>query len=180
MRPAAIMGRCPARSERPAPAVTPRVPGLETCLPPYRCLAQRPDAPRTIRCTRIAKVGCGIRKFPGDPGRELGRYRGVQAVAVPGPGKVVSGGKDGAVRLWDPEVPGGPERELGRHDGWAVAVGAGLRGKSSTNEPPSVPRIPQYQQEILNLGHVGHRVLGQVAAAGPREPDLLCRRCSGR
>ena len=58
----------------------------------------------------------------------LGGHKGL-AVAVTGEGRVVSGGADGAVRLWDPSLPGDPGRELGRHKGpvWAVAVtGEGL------------------------------------------------------
>jgi hypothetical protein len=39
----------------------------------------------------------------------------VTAVAVTADGLVVSGGVDGAVRLWDPALPGDPGRELARH-----------------------------------------------------------------
>jgi WD40 repeat protein len=42
--------------------------------------------------------------------------------AWPGEGLIVSGGDDGAVRLWDPRTPGDPGRELGRHDRAVPAV----------------------------------------------------------
>ena len=58
-------------------------------------------AARTVRC------GCGTRAPPVTRGRELGRHDGaVSAVAVTGEGRVVSGGADGTVRLWDPRNPG--------------------------------------------------------------------------
>ena len=57
--------------------------------------------------------------------RNMGFHNGsVWALAVTGQGKIVSGGYDGAVRLWDPDAPGDPGRELGRHKSavWALAV----------------------------------------------------------
>ena len=47
---------------------------------------------------------------PADPGAdpaELGRHDGpVRAVAVLADGRVVTGGNDGRVLMWDPAVPG--------------------------------------------------------------------------
>ena len=39
-------------------------------------------------------------------------------------GRVVTGGDDGRVLVWDPAAPGAAPAELGRHDSgvWAVAV----------------------------------------------------------
>jgi WD domain, G-beta repeat len=57
----------------------------------------------------------------------LGRVKGdVRAVAVTGDGLVVSGGRDGTPRMWDPAAPGDPGRELGRDEGevWSMAVTA--------------------------------------------------------
>jgi WD40 repeat protein len=57
----------------------------------------------------------------------LGRVNGdVRAVAVTGAGLVVSGGRDGTLRMWNPATPGDPGRELGRDEGevWSVAVTA--------------------------------------------------------
>ena len=55
---------------------------------------------------------------------ELGGYPGAAlAVAVLPDGRVVSGGWDGRVLVWDPARPGGGPVELGRHhDGAALAV----------------------------------------------------------
>jgi WD40 repeat protein len=54
---------------------------------------------------------------------ELGRHRRglVAAVAVLPDGRVVTGGEDSRVLLWDPAVPG-LAAELGRHDGGLTAV----------------------------------------------------------
>ena len=53
---------------------------------------------------------------------ELGRHDGpVNAVAVLPDGRVVTGGDDGRVLVWDPAPPGAGPAELGRHDGLAVA-----------------------------------------------------------
>ena len=57
--------------------------------------------------------------------RNMGFHNGsVWALAVTTQGKVVSGGDDRAVRLWDPDAPGDPGRELGCHKSavWALAV----------------------------------------------------------
>jgi hypothetical protein len=49
---------------------------------------------------------------------ELGRHDGpVRAVAVLPGGRVVTGGDDGRVLVWDPAHPGAGPAELGRHDG---------------------------------------------------------------
>ena len=44
------------------------------------------------------------------------------AVAVLPDGRVVSGGDDGRVLVWDPAAPGAAPVELGRHDDGVVAV----------------------------------------------------------
>ena len=54
---------------------------------------------------------------------ELGRHDDmVTAVAVLPGGRVVSGGGDGRVLVWDSITPGADPGELGRHDGWVTAV----------------------------------------------------------
>ena len=54
---------------------------------------------------------------------ELGRDEGgVAAVAVLPDGRVVTGGFDGRVLVWDPAAPGAGPVELGRHDGVVAAV----------------------------------------------------------
>jgi WD40 repeat protein len=46
----------------------------------------------------------------------------VRVVAVLGDGRVVTGGDDGRVLVWDPAAPGVDPTELGRHDGLVEAV----------------------------------------------------------
>jgi WD40 repeat protein len=54
---------------------------------------------------------------------ELGRHDDwVTAVAVLPDGRVVSGGEDGWVLVWDPARPGTDPVELGRHDDWVQVV----------------------------------------------------------
>ena len=87
---------------------------------------------------RTGRCGCGTRATPATPAASSAATTraGVRPttartcdsgteVAVTGR-PVVSGGGDGAVRLWDPRNPGDPGRELGRHDG-AVSGGGGDR-----------------------------------------------------
>jgi hypothetical protein len=60
----------------------------------------------------------------------LGRDEGgISALAVTGDGRVVSGGGDGAVWLWNPSAPGKRGRELGRHDDWVQTVAVARDGR---------------------------------------------------
>ena len=108
------VGSVPA-GERPGRARPPRRLGWWR----WRCC-------RMVGWSAAAATGgcwCGIR-----PGRradpvELGRHDSlVEAVAVLPDGRVVSGGADGRVLVWDPSRPGADPVELGRHDGWVDAV----------------------------------------------------------
>ena len=47
-------------------------------------------------------------------------------------GRVVTGGDDGRVLVWDPAVPGAGPAELGRHDGWVRAVAVLADGRVVT------------------------------------------------
>jgi WD40 repeat protein len=64
---------------------------------------------------------------------ELGRHHGpVWAVAVLPGGRVVTGGDDRRVLVWDPAAPGAGPAELGRHDGAVQAVAALADGRVVT------------------------------------------------
>jgi hypothetical protein len=69
-------------------------------------------------------VGAGGPPATRDRPRQQLRHS-VSAVAVGPDGRVVSGGDDGVVWLWDPAVPDQPGWQLARqvHPVWAVAVG---------------------------------------------------------
>ena len=61
---------------------------------------------------------CGTRRSRGAGPVELGRHElGVGAVAVLPDGRVVTGGFDGRVLVWDPAEPGAGPVELGRDEG---------------------------------------------------------------
>ena len=54
---------------------------------------------------------------------EFGRHSGgVEALAALPDGRVVSGGADGSIRLWDPAAPAASPIDLGSHDGSVAAV----------------------------------------------------------
>jgi WD40 repeat protein len=78
----------------------------------------------------------------------LGRHEGgVSAVAWSADGRVVSGGSDGKLLLWDAAAPGKPATELGRHEGFVGAVAWSADGRVASGggdgkvllwgEPPS-------------------------------------------
>ena len=78
-------------------------------------LPSRPG-PRLVPRWTTRRVG---RALSGELGRHDGRVR---AVAVLADGRVVTGGDDGRVLVWDPADPGADPAELGRHDGQVRAV----------------------------------------------------------
>ena len=64
---------------------------------------------------------------------ELGRQTSwVNAVAVLADGRVVTGGDDGRVLVWDPAIPGAGPAELGRHDSAVSAVAVLADGRVVT------------------------------------------------
>ena len=70
---------------------------------------------------------CGTRPSPAPPRLELGRHDGgVRAVAVLPDGRVVTGGTDQRVLVWDPAEPSGIPAELGRSRGGLVRAVAAL------------------------------------------------------
>ena len=92
----------PARPGRPGRAGPPRRRGERGGGAARRAGGQRR--------ARRAGAGVGPGRIPGDPA-ELGRHDGwVNAVAVLADGRVVTGGDDGRVLVWDPAEPGRPGR----------------------------------------------------------------------
>ena len=103
---------------------------------------------------------------------ELGGHDGtVRAVAVLPDGRVVSGGGDGRIRLWDPAVPDVGPVELGHHDAavWAVAVLPDGRVVSGGGDgrirlwDPAVPDVGP-----VELGHHDRWVVAVAALADGR------------
>jgi WD40 repeat protein len=66
-------------------------------------------------------------------GSEIGRHTDfVRAVTALPDGRVVAGGDDGRVLVWNPAVPGGNPAELGRHKGQVYAIAALADGRVVT------------------------------------------------
>ena len=88
--------------------------------------------------------------------QEVVQAHGVNAVAVTAQRKVVAGCRDGAVRLWDPEIPDDPGRELGRHRGQVTAVAVTAQGKVVSGGDDGAARLwnPEIPDDPgLELGH---------------------------
>ena len=74
--------------------------------------------------------------------RNIGFHNGsVWALTVTGQGKVVSGGNDGVVRLWDPDAPEDVGRELGRHENYVRVVAVTGQGKVVSGGNDGVVRL---------------------------------------
>jgi WD40 repeat protein len=96
-----------------------------------------------------------------------GRWGWVNAVAVLPDGRVVSGGHDRCVRMWDPAGPGGRSAELGRHDGMVTAVavtqdGQVVSGGTEGRVRMWNPAVPQAGSAIS--GRRDHRVTAIAVA----------------
>ena len=89
------------------------------------------------------------------PSVELGRHGGgVRAVATFDDGRVVSGGHDGRVRVWNPQHPGDP-LELGRHDGSVRSVTLIDSGRVASGGNDGRVRVWNLDRpgDPLELGH---------------------------
>jgi WD40 repeat protein len=98
----------------------------------------------------------------------------VQAVAAVADGRVVAGGCDGRVLVWDPAAPGAAPAELGRHDGpvWAVAALPGGRVVTGGDDRRVVIWDPaRANTQVIQLSC---RVASLATAPpSPARPDLV-------
>ena len=98
--------------------------------------------PTTLRTTPVTR-NMWISADDSAPFREVGHdVPPATAVAVTGEGKIVSGGDDGVVRLWDPHASGDPGQELGHHDrGPIFSVAVTGEGKIVSGGDDGVVRL---------------------------------------
>ena len=110
-----------------------RSPSLATSCGSSAC--RRPSSERTVSPSDLrARLRGPARPWPAFrsgpragpavpcPASSAATTAGCTAVAVLPDGRVVSGGDDRRVLVWDPAAPGTDPVELGRHDSWVVAV----------------------------------------------------------
>jgi hypothetical protein len=86
---------------------------------------------------------------PDSAGRDVGwRDDEVTAVRLTSEGVVISGGKEGALRLWSPNTEGDLGRQLCRHDGGALAVDVADDGRVAVGTPAGITIFTLTRDEL--------------------------------
>ena len=96
----------------------------------------------------------------------------VRAVAVLPDGRIVTGGDDGRVLLWDPADPHHPPAELGRHEGWVFAVAALPGGRVASGGQDGRALLCDPASGCIEFARLGSWIIA-LAAMSPR-PSETC------